>query len=366
MLTGAEGAARGQFNEGFDRASNALQSGYGQATDAVNRGYTDQQGFLQGGYDTARGDVNSSIDAQLAALRQGYDTSVGAVGTGYDTARQDFTGQSGRAESALTDAQSYVQQILTPFMQSGQRAQGLYDTALGLDGQPAAQNFYETYAANDPFRQFNEDMTNKALARSFNAGGSLGSGRAGLAASRANLERGSQDLNKYLDRLAGQGQQGGAYASQLANTATNTGQNLANIRQNLGSQLGTLEQNRGSAMSNLATNYGMNQGNAQANRGTLNANLATGYGTAAGNVAGQRGAQLGNMAYGYGGDQANLATARGGANSDLTYGLAQQRANMQIGKGNSIANMQTQSANNLLQFGAAVIGAGAKAASGGR
>ena len=269
LLTGAEGAARSQFNQGFDQ--------------------------------------------QAGMLEQGYNQARGTIGAGYDQARGDLTGQYGSAENALTDARSYVEQALAPFIASGQGAQTLYDRALGLQGADAAQSFYLDYAANDPFRQFNEDMANKSLARSFNASGALGSGRAGLAASRANLERGSQDLNRYLDRLASQGQQGGQYATRVADAGLQTGMATAKLRQGLGNQLSNLETNRGT--------------------------------------------QLGNLDYGYGVDRGNIAANRAGANSDLTYGLAQQRANLQIGKGNSIANTQTQSVNNLLGLGAAVIGA---------
>lgn len=280
---------------------------------AINKATNQANTILSGAVDQTRGELNTGFDQQAAALQGGYNQARGAIGAGYDQARGDVTGQYGRAETALTDAQSYVQQILSPFMQSGQRAQGLYDTALGLDGQTAAQDFYSQYAANDPFRQFNEDMANKSLARSFNASGNLGSGRAALAASRANLERGSTDLNRYLDRLASQGAQGGQYATQIANNAANTGTQLANVRTGLGNQLG--------------------------------------------NLSAEQGTRLGAMDYGYGQDAGNIAANRGQSNADLTYGNAQQRANMRIGAGNSIANMQTQSANNLLQFGGTVISA---------
>lgn len=267
--------------------------------------------MLSTGASAAGQQMNKGFADQSAALKRGYTGARSDIGAGFNQARTDLSGQYGSAENALTDARSYVEQILAPFIQSGTGAQALYDQALGLQGQPAAQSFYDTYAANDPFRQFNEDMANKAIERSFNAGGNLGSGRAALAASRANLERGSQDLNKYLDRLASQGAQGGQYASQVANVGANTGQALANIRTGLGDRLGTLEQNRGTAM--------------------------------------------GELGYRYGSDQGAIAANRGQANAGLTYGLAQQRAGNQIGKGNAIANIQGQSANNLIGLGSAVI-----------
>ena len=280
---------------------------------AISRATRGANSILETAAGTARDELNTGFDEQQAALQGGYTQGRGALNTGFDTARTDLTDQYGRAEGALTDAQAYVREVLSPFMQSGQRAQALYDTALGLDGQPAAQNFYSTYAANDPFREFNEDMANRSLARSFNAGGALGSGRAALAASRANLERGSQDLNRYLDRLASQGAQGGQYATRIADNAASTGAQLANVRTGLGDRLGSLETDRG--------------------------------------------VRLGAMDYGYGVDSGNIAGARGNANANLTYGVAQQRANNRLGMGNSIANIQTQGVNNLLQLGGAVIGA---------
>lgn len=267
--------------------------------------------ILQSGQRSAQGALDAGFNRQRTALQGGYNRARGALDSGFDAARGDMTGQFGRAEDALTDAQAYVQQVLSPFMQSGQRAQGLYDTALGLDGQEAAQEFYQGYAANDPFREFNEDMTNKAMARSFNASGALGSGRAAMAASRANLERGSTDLNRYLDRLASQGAQGGQYASQIATNAANTGAGLANIRTNLGTGLAGLEENRG--------------------------------------------VRLGALDYGYGADRGAIGLNQGQARAGLTYGNAQQRAGNRVGAGNAIANVQSQSANNLIGLGSAIL-----------
>lgn len=260
----------------------------------------------------ARTQMNQGFDQQLAALNTGYTGATGALNTGYDRARTDLTGAYGNAESAINTQLDYSKQLLDPYITSGNKAQNRYDTALGLNGQGAATDFYSEYAASDPYRQLNEDMANQALMRLANANGQSGSGRTSLAVSRANLERGSTDLNAYLDRLAGQGQRGAQTATTLAGYANNAGSNIANLRAGLGDRLSTNEVNRGTA--------------------------------------------LGNLSYGYGQDQGNIAANRGSANANLTYGLGQQIAGNRINLGNAVADSRSTGINNLISLGSAVIG----------
>lgn len=259
----------------------------------------------------ARAEMNQGFDQQLAALNSGYSGATGALNTGYDRARTDLTGAYGNAENAINTQLDYSKELLDPYITSGNKAQNRYDTALGLNGQGAATDFYSEYAAADPYRQLNEDMANQALLRLANANGQSGSGRTALAVSRANLERGSTDLNAYLDRLAGQGQRGAQTATTLAGYANNAGSNIANLRAGLGDRLSTNEVNRGTA--------------------------------------------LGNLNYGYGQDQGNIAANRGSANANLTYGLGQQIAGNRINLGNAVADSRSTGINNLLGLGAMAI-----------
>ncbi len=266
------------------RANTAATSMLGDARTralaALNGGQTTALGNLSTGYDTARGDITG-----------GADRARTAIGTGYDTARGDLNTNFGRAEDAVTG-------YLNPFVQSGQNAQNLYDTALGTRGTAAERDsFYGEYANNDPFRAFRDEQANRQLDQQYNARGLGTSGRAGTAVARASLERGSTDLNQYLDRLARQGELGGQYASQA-------GSQLASIRTGLGSQLSGLEQNRGNALGGLEERTG-------------NA--------------------LGTLGYRYGSDQANVNQGNSQAAANLEYGYGQQLANNRIGLGNAQA-----------------------------
>lgn len=103
---------------------------------------------------------------------------------------------------------STAQGMYRPYAEQGQQANTMYGNALGLNGVDAQKSFGQNYAASDPFRQQNADFATNALMRQYNARGQTYGGSTDLAISRANLERGSQDYNSYLNRLQGQGQQG--------------------------------------------------------------------------------------------------------------------------------------------------------------
>jgi hypothetical protein len=260
----------------------------------------------------ARTDLNAGIKGQLDALRGGYTGARSDLGSGYLDARKDLTKGYGRAETAINDQLGYSKSLLNPYIDSGNKARTAYDTALGLNGDAAQSAFATDYADNDPYRELNEDMATRALQRLYNADGSSSDGRFGLAASRANLERGSQDWNRYLDRLDTSSARGGGYATTLAGFANNAGSNIAELRAGLG---------RGLADNSTS-----------------------------------RGRDLAELGYGYGQDTGNIRAGRGEANANLTYGLGQQLAANRIGRGNAIAGTRDTGMNNLLQLGATAIG----------
>lgn len=340
----ANRGANGLLRRGMRDAQDSINTGITQQLDALGRGNTGAVQALNQGYGTARNDIVNASVGQLGSLASGNAAARGALTQGYNTARGDVARGAAGAENAINQHQAYIQQTLNPFVQSGRGAQNLYDNALGVNGQAAASAFFNQYGANDPFRQFNEDMANKAMERSFNAAGNLGSGRAALAASRANLERGSQDLNRYLDRLSASGQQGGQYASELAGYANNAGNTIAGIRGNLGTQQANLATGQGQDLGRLAYGYGQDRGAAIANRGAQMADLAT-----------NRGQDLGRLSYGYGQDRGNIMAGRGQANAELQYGLAQQLAGNRLNLGNAVAASRGIGVNNLLGLGGLAI-----------
>lgn len=159
-------------------------------------------------------DLRSGKENADRYMQQGYDEAAG-IG-------QDYYGK----------AQNYLQ----PFIDRGNRAGGMYDNALGVNGRGAQQQFMSTYADADPFRQQNMDAANQSIRRTYNARGMDTSGNALLAAARASQERGSQDYNSYLNRLQGAQGQGAQFAQQGAGMAGNFGNALMGMRYGYGNQ----------------------------------------------------------------------------------------------------------------------------------
>ena len=310
-LTG--GASRRDAKKATADANALLNTGMDRALGELGQGTGQQLASLEGGYTKARGGMEDALARALAALQGGATTARGDLETG-----------AGRAEGAINDALARTNQVLDPYLQAGGKAQGLYDTALGVNGTDAAGDFYQQYADNDPFRQFNEDMANRGIQRAANASGQFGSGRTATAMSRASLERGSADLNRYLDRLKEQAGMGTQVAGQLAGYSNQAGTNVANLRNGLGQNL---------------------------------ANVATGLGTASANANMQSGQQLGALDYGYGTDKGGIEAGQAGNRANLIYGNAQQQAGNRIGLGNALASTRSTGLNNLFQLGSLAIGA---------
>jgi len=296
-----------------NREANALlqqgrqqAEGYlGQSRDAVNSGYDQAGQTYASAAPGMRTDLMSGFGDADAALRTGYGAATAAVGAGRDDANAR----------------------LDPFVQSGLGAQGLYDQALGVNGAGAATDFYANYAANDPFRSFRDDQAQREIERRYNAQGSFqggadggGSGRFATATARASLERGTQDLQTYMDRLERAGARGGQYAGQQGSNSMSAGSQIAGLQSAQGTALANNATNRGSALSNLGMNL--------ADR---NAGLATGRGTALASNSSQL--------------------------ADLAYGNTQQIASNNINAENAAGQARARPAQNLIGLGGLAISA---------
>lgn len=185
---------------------------------------------------TAKRAANDAYQSSTRVLQEGRDRGLDALNQGY------------------TQARGY----LDPYAQSGAQANSRYGTYLGLNGADAQRSALAEYAGADPFRQYNEDMANKGLARQYNRMGMLDSGNFRMAAARANLERGSQDYNNYLARLAGLAQQGAGAAGQLGGYAMNNGQGVAGLWSGYGQNQAGNEIQRGNAMAQASGIFGNN------------------------------------------------------------------------------------------------------------
>lgn len=164
-------------------------------------------------------------DAQKRRAEDAYKQSSAALQQGWDQG-------SGYVKDYNQQGNAYLQ----PFATQGQGANKLYGTFLGLDGADAQRGAFQNYQGADPFRQYNEDNALRAVSRQQNRLGMLDSGNSRYAMSRAMLDRGSQDFDTYMQRLAGMGQQGLGASNALAGFANQTGGLLGQMRTNLGTQ----------------------------------------------------------------------------------------------------------------------------------
>lgn len=185
---------------------------------------------------TAKKAANEAYQNSTRVLQEGRDKGVDAYNQGYD--------------------QAYG--FMNPYAQSGTQANSMYTGLLGLNGADTQRGLLAQYANADPFRQFNEDLANKSLARSYNRMGMLDSGNFRMAAARANLERGSQDYNNYLARLAGLSQQGMGAAGQLGGYAMGRGQGIAGLWNNYGQNQAGNEIQHGNATAQASGIFGNN------------------------------------------------------------------------------------------------------------
>lgn len=134
-------------------------------------------------------------------INEGYGAADTASRTGYDTA----------------------QNRLIPYAQGGQRGYETYSNALGLNGEPARQQAFQSFQS-DPFlayaRQNSGNEVNNIFRR-YNAQGMGNSGASMLAVSRAAGERAQNDVNTWMNRMMQMGQQGQGIAGQQAGLDTN-------------------------------------------------------------------------------------------------------------------------------------------------
>jgi len=266
-------------------AGKSEAQGYlGQGRDDILSGFSGAQAAYDAAAPGMRSDLLTGFGGADAALRSGYGSAVDAVTAGRDDANAR----------------------LDPFVQSGAGAQGLYDNALGVNGREAATSFYDDYGSNDPFRTFRDEQAQREIERRYNASGGFqgggagggGSGRFATAVARSSLERGTQDMQAYLDRLERAGARGAQYAGQQgANSMT------------AGSQLGTLYAGQGTALAGNAAN----QGSALAQLGLGMADRTAGLQTGRGTALSGNSSALADLAYGHAGQLAanRINTANG-------------------------------------------------------
>ena len=111
-----------------------------------------------------------------------------------------------------------------PYAESGKAGQTAYENTLGLHGQQARQQQFQTGYLDDPALAYRDQQTGNqinALMRKYNAGGQgVNSGAAALGVGRIRSENFNNDWGGYQNRLQGLGQQGFQAAGQQAGLTT--------------------------------------------------------------------------------------------------------------------------------------------------
>lgn len=279
--------ARAAIAAGQDKSLAALGTGYntargditgatGQAVNAINQGGATAQGFYDQG-----------LDRSLSALTGGFDRSFGAMDRGY-----------GDATAAVNRGIDVNQ----PFYNTGVSANNMYSNALGLGGAGGNDAARAAFKAA-PGYDWQVNQATDAIARKASALGGVGGNTLAAISDRAG-QMANAGFGDWLNRLSG---------------VSAAGQNAAGNMQSGYNTLGGMASNYGNNVANLATNLGQNTAGIYGSYGNNSANLAN---TNAGNVAsiyGNQGTALGNLATGYGQNQANIYT--GAANNIADAGL---------------------------------------------
>lgn len=160
-----------------------------------------------GFFDDLLGKSSARAAAQLgqrnaAQINSGYDDADRHSRTGYDQSMG----------------------FLNPFAQSGRAGQTAYENTLGLNGQQARQQQFQTGYIDDPALAYRDGQTGaqiNSLLRKYNAGPSgVNSGAAALGSARIRAENFNNDWGGYQNRLQGLGQQGLQVAGQQAGLTT--------------------------------------------------------------------------------------------------------------------------------------------------
>jgi hypothetical protein len=124
-------------------------------------------------------------------------------------------------QAGYDEAQPYYDEafdLFTPYAEQGQQANQLYGHAIGLGTDEEREAAQSRFFSDPAMQSILGDQSN-ALLRQLNARGNTYGGKAALAGARV----GRENYEGWLNRLMGQGQQGGQYAGQQASIRSGQG-----------------------------------------------------------------------------------------------------------------------------------------------
>jgi hypothetical protein len=286
--------AQNELNHSNGEATRQLYANYGLATDAVN---------------------------------QGYDSAGQALGQGYTGAK----GYLGDAWGAIGQGTGQANELLSPYIQQGQRAlqmTGDLSGANGVDaGNAALANFQKS-----PGYQFALDQGLQAVDAGAAARGMLVSGQTRAAEMKYGQGLASQDFASYYNRLSGLASQGlqasnqaGSNIMQGAAGQSAVDRALAGNETSYGAAQSTLDTGRAAGLGSLYTGLG---GQVAGNEMTTGGRLASNEQQTGANIsnlytqnATQVGSTLQNTASGVAQTNASTGTALAGIYGSQTQGL---------------------------------------------
>jgi len=336
------------IKDGYNAAKPIYDTGFNNAEKSQAWGNNAAYDYITGGFDAAKQGTRGAYGNANAALGNAYGNAQNALSTGISNAANVAqTGYGNAAQTALGGA-SQATGYLNPYMNNGAGGSNLYATALGINGRGEQGQLVQQFAANDPFRQHNEDYATRNLMAAYNARGLGGSGKEMLAAARASMDRGAQDWQQYLSNLAGM-QGVGLQAAGQAGGYTMQGAGQAAGLQGQGA--GTAAGLYGTGAVNSANLYGQ--------QGESAAGLATGEGRALADLDVARGTQAGNLRNEQGRTQSQLDLLRAQTMGGLEAGLPMAIAQNTAGRMGAEGQAQAAGANNLLKIAGTVASLGA-------
>jgi hypothetical protein len=165
------------------------------------------------------------------------------VAGGYKAFRDQATGSARNAQGMLDtgygDAQGRFDQF-DGLGASGMAANRLYSDAMGINGADPRMAAFQTFES-DPFREFANQNTDQAIQdvfRRYNAGGLANSGVNRHAVGQVAGEFARGDVNQWLNRLMGLGDQNIGRGLQIAGSQAGLDTGLANRKAGIETNLG--------------------------------------------------------------------------------------------------------------------------------
>jgi hypothetical protein len=278
-------------NRGFE------QAGYEKAGDALTTGYEQSLAPLNDFYESGRGDLKSGLADANKLIGTGLDKSLGNINQNYGQALSNVNKFYGQGAETLQGAAAGWD----PLINRAMTGVGMYDKSMGLGGQAGRDEALAAFQTG-PGYQWNVDQATSQAARAANRLGMTYSGNTVDAQTRLAQNLANQEWGNWQKNLQG-----------YVGAAENATQGKTGVLNNLA----TLQMNQG----NRTSDINMAQGNKLAE-------LNTGAYNQMGQNAFNTGGALAQSAFTHGTDLANLNTNYGQSMAGLELGHAQNQTGM--------------------------------------